>query len=1161
MMNLAEYRRRSQSLADFLPWAALVREGVVLNKDGSFQRTAKFRGPDLDSSTPAELVAITSRLNNALRRLGTGWAIFIEAQRQPAHSYPLNDFPEPASKLVDAERRAQFEEEGAHFESRYFLTLLWLPPADDSARAEAWLYENRAHDGADWRAALDGFVDRTDRVLALVEGFMPEAEWLDDGETLTYLHSCVSTRRQRVRVPETPIYLDAILVDEDLTGGLEPRLGRAHLRTLTIMGFPSQTWPGLLDDLNRLAFPYRWATRAICLDKTDATRLLGKIRRQWFAKRKSIMAILKEVMTNEASVLMDSDAANKALDADAALQELGSDLVGEAYVTATVTVWHDDPRMAEDRLRLVEKAIQGRDFTCMRETVNAIESWLGSLPGHVYANVRQPPISTLNLAHMMPFSAVWAGPERDEHLQAPPLFFARTEGSTPFRFSLHVGDVGHTLIVGPTGAGKSVLLALMALQFRRYPGAQVFAFDFGGSIRAAALAMGGDWHDLGGALAEDVAEPVSLQPLARLDDAGERAWAAEWVAALLAREAVAITPELKEHLWSALTSLASAPLPERTITGLSVLLQSNALKQALQPYTVGGPWGRLLDAETERLGEADVQAFETEGLIGAGAAPAVLSYLFHRIGDRLDGRPTLLIIDEGWLALDDRGFAEQLREWLKTLRKKNASVIFATQSLADIDGSAIATSIIESCPTRLFLPNERALEPQIAAIYRRFGLNDRQIEILSRSTPKRDYYCQSRRGNRLFELGLSEVALAFTAASSKSDQKAIAEIVAAQAREGFAAAWLRAQGPRLGGGHARHANSGDRPMNRLRLRSALRGRRRRAYPRHRERARPCAMDRLRSHQLCAERADRGARAAAGQQRDPEPAKPGDVTHQPGQEPREPALFLTHPAPAVDQPDRATPHPGAADRLQRHRRQSGVHPDLSAGLFEFDLLAAAAGGRSNPLAERARRVPGRHARASRRGAEPLHHPHPDRRARLFEPRGIRRAPGRAIRQPACRSSDHAARRPHRGDGGDRARPEPGGRAQCRKPSPGAAAADQFLELRAGLPAGRRADVPLMRADPLNFGAWARALGLVAVTIAMIMASVHFRDNDSGIVAAAKLGFPPHETDPLADELARCRAIGMAAIEDAACKAAWAENRRRFFAAGSTADHTTAPTAAA
>ena len=794
MMNLTEYRRREQSLVDFLPWAALVATGIVLNKDGAFQRSARFRGPELESAPPSELVAITARLNNALRRLGSGWAVFIEAQRVPAHSYPVGDFPDPVSALVDAERRAQFENEGAHYESRYFLTLLWLPPPDDAARAEGWLYENRTQSGADGRAALSSFIDQTERVLALLDGFMPEIAWLNDGETLTYLHSCISTRRQRVRVPETPMYLDAILVDEDLTGGLAPRLGVAHLRTLTVMGFPSQTWPGLLDDLNRLAFPYRWATRAICLDKTDATRLLGKIRRQWFAKRKSVMAILKEVMTNEASVLMDSDAANKALDADAALQELGSDLIGQAYVTATVTVWDEDARTADDRLLQVEKTIQGRDFTCIHEGVNAVEAWLGSLPGHVYANVRQPPLSTLNLAHMMPFSAVWAGPERDEHLAAPPLFHAKTDGSTPFRYSLHVGDVGHTLVVGPTGAGKSVLLALMALQFRRYPGARVFAFDFGGSIRAAALAMGGDWHDLGGAVADSSAMSVALQPLARVDDAGERAWAAEWVATLLAREVVTLTPELKEHLWSALTSLASAPSDQRTITGLSVLLQSTALKQAIQPYTIAGPWGRLLDAESEHLGQAEVQVFETEGLIGSGAAPGVLSYLFYRLEDRFDGRPTLLIIDEGWLALDNPGFAERLREWLKTLRKKNASVVFATQSLADINGSVIAPTIIESCPTRILLPNERALEPQIAAIYRRFGINDRQIEILSRATPKREYYLQSHRGNRLFELGLSEVALAFTAASAKTDQAAIETLLAAHGRAGFAAAWLRHRG-------------------------------------------------------------------------------------------------------------------------------------------------------------------------------------------------------------------------------------------------------------------------------------------------------------------------------------------------------------------------------
>lgn len=794
MLNLSEYRKKNAGLADFLPWAALIAPGVVLNKDGSFQRTARFRGPDLDSATPSELVGTTARLNGALRRLGSGWAIFVEAQRNPATEYPASIFADSASALLDVERREQFEESGLLYESSYYLTFVWLPPAQEASRMEGWLYEGRECTGVDPRELLKSFIDRTDRVLYLVDGFVPEVVWLNDADTLTYLHSTISTKRHKVRVPETPMHLDALLADQPLAGGLEPRLGDFHLRTLTVIGFPTVTFPGILDDLNRIAFPYRWSTRAIMLDKLEATRLVTKIRRQWFAKRKSVAAILREVLTNEQSVLLDSDAANKALDADAALQDLGSDQVGEAYVTATVTVWDADPRIADEKLRLAEKVIQSHDFTATVETVNAIEAWMGSIPGHVYANVRQPPISTLNLAHMMPLSAVWAGPEKDEHLDAPPLFYAKTEGATPFRFSLHVGDVGHTMVVGPTGAGKSVLLALMALQFRRYQRSQVFAFDFGGSIRAATLAMRGDWQDLGGSLSDDTAlmNTVSLQPLAGIHETSERAWAADWLVDILIREGVEITPDVKEHLWTALTSLASAPVVERTITGLTVLLQSSALKQALRPYCIGGPYGRLLDAEMEWLGEASVQAFETEGLIGTGAAPAVLSYLFHRIESRFDGRPSLLIIDEGWRALDDGGFAQKIKEWLKTLRKKNVSVVFSSQSLADIEASPVAPVIVESCPTRIFLANERAIEPQIASVYRQFGLNDRQIEIVARATPKRDYYCQSRRGNRLFELGLGHIALALCASSDKAAHALIDELMKDGAKPYFLEAWLEA---------------------------------------------------------------------------------------------------------------------------------------------------------------------------------------------------------------------------------------------------------------------------------------------------------------------------------------------------------------------------------
>lgn len=789
MMSLTEYRRRGRALADYLPWAGLVAPGVVLNKDGAFQRTARFRGYDLDSAAPGELAAVAAQLNALLRRLGSGWALFAEAQRAEAQTYPESRFPDPVSQLVDEERRAAFEAEGAHFESRYRLTFLWLPPAEPSARAAGWLYEGKAQAGADWRAALGGFVDRTDRLLGLLQLCTAEAAWLSDEETLAYLHGTVSSRPQRVRILEAAQHLDVLLAQDPLTGGLEPRLGEAHLRVLTVTGFPTETWPGLLDDLNRLAIPYRWTTRALCLDKLEAAKLVGRIRRQWFAKRKGVAAILKEVLTSEPTALVDTDAENKARDADAALQDLGSDAVSHAYVTATVTVLGATAAEADARIRLAEKAIQARDFLCRIETVNAVEAWLGSLPGQAYANVRQPPLSTLNLAHLLPLSAVWAGPERNDHLDGPPLFHAQTEGATPFRVSLHAGDVGHALVVGPTGAGKSVLLALMALQFRRYAGAQVFAFDFGGSIRAAILGMGGQFHQLGAG--QGRAPTVALQPLAAIDQADERRWAADWLAALVARAGVETTPELRERLWSALESLASAPPRERTLSGLTALTASAEPKVALQSYTLAGPHGRLLDADAERLEAADVQAFETEGLLGTPAAPAVLDYLFHRLEQRLDGRPTLILVDEGWLALSDASFGPQLRDWLKTLRKKNASVVFATQSLSDLDASPLSAAVIESCLTRILLPNARALEPQIAGLYRRFGLTERQLEILARAVPKRDYYLQARAGCRLFELGLGPVALAFCASSSRGDQARMDEVLAQAGPEGFAPAWLR----------------------------------------------------------------------------------------------------------------------------------------------------------------------------------------------------------------------------------------------------------------------------------------------------------------------------------------------------------------------------------
>lgn len=807
MLNLAEYRRKADRLADHLPWAALVAEGVVLNKDGSFQRTLKFRGPDLESATEAELVSACARANNVLKRFGTGWALFVEAERREALDYPVSTFADAASWLVDAERRAAFLEEGAHYESSYHLTLVWLPPVDSQDAAGRSLVERAEGTEAqrrDWRGSLGQFVAECDRACDLFSGFMPSIRALTSAETLTYLHGCVSTRRHAVAVPEVPFYLDAVLADEPLVGGLEPRLGDHHVRTLTVLGFPNMSRPGIFDALNATGFAYRWMTRWVALDKADATKVLTKVRRQWFNKRKSVTALLREVMYNQPTTLTDSDADNKVVDADLALQALGGDYVSFGYLTTTITLIDRDAAAVEEKLRAVERIVHGLGFTTVRERLNAVEAWLSSLPGQVYANVRQPVVHSLNLAHLMPLSSVWAGPTHNAHLarvtqaEAPPLLVAKTAGATPFRLSTHVGDVGHMLVVGPTGAGKSVLLSLIALQFRRYAGAQIFLFDKGWSARAAVLAMGGSHHALGigsGQARDGEVGGLAFQPLRDIDDLGTRSWAAEWVAALFAHEKLLVTPEVKDALWSALGSLASAPVEERTLTGLSLLLQSNALRLALQPYTLEGPYGRLLDAAEAGPTFSDVQCFETEALMAqAGVVAPVLTYLFHRLQARFDGRPTLLVLDEAWIFLDHPLFAARIREWLKVLRKKNVSVLFATQSLADIADSTIAPAIIESCPQRILLPNDRAIEPQSRAAYARFGLNERQIELISRATPKRHYYLQSARGNRLFELGLGPVALALCGASDPQAQARMDVLLAEHGADDFAAHLLRSSG-------------------------------------------------------------------------------------------------------------------------------------------------------------------------------------------------------------------------------------------------------------------------------------------------------------------------------------------------------------------------------
>jgi len=372
-----------------------------------------------------------------------------------------------------------------------------------------------------------------------------------------------------------------------------------------------------------------------------------------------------------------------------------------------------------------------------------------------------------------------------------PHMMCSTVGATPFRLNLNVGDVGHTLVIGPTGAGKSVLLNMLALQWLKYPSAQVVIFDKDRSARGATLAVGGRYYEPGN---DDC--PVAFQPLAPIHRKPAFIWAATFIEHLLEAQSVDVTSEDKKEIVLALKSLATDKAENRTLTIFRELCQSLKIKEALGPYILGGTFGQLFDASCDTFHDGKWIMIEMGHVMQMGQAvilPA-LDYLFYRVEQRFYGAPTLLILDEAWLFLSHPVFMRRLQNWLKTLRKKNVYVVFATQEVADATDSPIMPTILSACHTKIFLPDEEALTPAMARAYRDFGLTDTEIQIVACAQKKRDYYYRSPKGRRLFTLDLGPVALTFAGMSSPADQRFLDELMRTQRPEDIPSSMLRYRG-------------------------------------------------------------------------------------------------------------------------------------------------------------------------------------------------------------------------------------------------------------------------------------------------------------------------------------------------------------------------------
>lgn len=804
-----EYRDTAQGFSDLLRYATPVANGVMLGKGGELIAGFYYRGTDTESATNSELEAVAARLNGVLTRFGSGWMVHVDAIRSSAIGYPEEgDFPSPVARIMDAERRYQYNREGGHFESLYAIVFTYLPPSRMESKAKAMMYEKSEDMTAVSRTVHDDVLLKFEQTLSEVYSQLKTIfediarmrchERINevDGTTvivddlLGYLHYCATGISQNIVKPTPGIYADTIIGSQDFTGGNTPKIGRKHIRVITIEGFPSASVPGILGALNMLPISYRWSSRFIFLENEEGRNLLDRLRKRWKQKVRG----MKDQIMNTNSGSIDQDAADMTSDAESAMSEAASGVVRFGHYTSVVVLMDEDRTKLEESVVECMTLIRNLGFATRSEDVNCVEAYLGSLPGHGHENVRRPMIHSLNLAHLVPTTAAWPGPTRNPcpfyPKNSPPLFYAATTGNAPFRVSLHVGDVGHTLILGPTGAGKSTLLEFIQAQHMRYKGARIMKFEKGYSSFVVCNAMGGTYYDIGGEH-----EKYSFCPLARIDKHNERIWAESYIETLLALQGFKIDPAHRTLIRNALGVVGDSDSDRRTMTDFVAALQHEEMKEALHFYTLEGG-NPMLDAESDNMRFGRIQVFEMEHLMNMGERHVVpiLLYLFRCIERQLDGAPVLLILDEAWLMLSHPLFQEKIREWLKVMRKANCAVVFATQEISDVGKSPIRDVIYQSCETKILLPNPdaRTIETMYEQ-YRLIGLNERQIDMISYATKKRDYYYMSSLGRRMFTLGLGPVCLSFVGASSK-EEVALARQLMDKHGMRWPAEWLRVNG-------------------------------------------------------------------------------------------------------------------------------------------------------------------------------------------------------------------------------------------------------------------------------------------------------------------------------------------------------------------------------
>lgn len=745
---------------DILNWGALVAPGVMLCKDRSLLAGWQVSGIDTESMEPEAVAGRLRHLGFALSGMTDGEALWVVYNRRPWRPDP-DDIPretgQTALDVLALEAHFLLADGGDTWEDRLFV-FLSLQPSDDGD--------------------LSKDLTRLDQECARLESRFKSALVFDQLRPADVGAPCPfcealsgllapGSPAPRFGPDDLPVGLDRLLGADvrqpSRAGGLQ--IDGRSVAILSLEGLPNRYDLLPMERFQSLPLPFTWVTRYQALSNRSARAEVRRQQRFWTQAAADFMANIGGQSQGRRDRYGDEMAGSL----EGVLARLSRGEEGHGWYSSQFIVHATRAEGDEglnDAIAMLEAAADDAAYRLRYETGNALPALLSALPGHIDINERRVLMRAQAMADLMPVRSIWQGspvcPSPRLPADTKALLSARARTGERFHLNLHHGDVGHTLIFGPTGAGKSVLLGQIVSGWLRYPDAQVIYFDRQRSIAHACKAMGGSFLEPG------ISGRTGIAPLAHLPRLGAQ-WGLDWLTALVEMGLDGKpSPEQAAELRAALSNLtrvaSDAGAPAASLQRIWEFVQDKTLRQVLMTW-IEGPLAGLFDEDganiAATLGQSRFTVFETPKMLEASAAVRILSldYVFAETEARFDGRPTLVVLDEAWSFFGHELFVRRLRSWLKEGRKNNIAVVMATQSVADAARAEITADLLESCPTRIFLPNPEAETRVTRTQYSDLGLEPAQIDIVARIQPKRDLYLMQPHGRRIISLPVGPAAL------------------------------------------------------------------------------------------------------------------------------------------------------------------------------------------------------------------------------------------------------------------------------------------------------------------------------------------------------------------------------------------------------------------